>query len=88
MSLLNSEFVHTQAKRLAAKIDRENGGVARQKLAAAVEQIYSRNATPEEIEDLKQLINKLKTDYQKSPDESFELACLAMLNWNEFIFVD
>jgi hypothetical protein len=88
LCLLNSEFVHTQAKRLAAKIDKEIGGGAKQKLAAAVEHIYARNATPEEIEDAMQLIKKLETDYKKSPEDSFELLCLSMLNWNEFIFVD
>jgi hypothetical protein len=88
LSLLNSEFVHTQAKRLAAKINKDIGGGAQQKLAAAIRQIYARDATPEEIEDVMELIKKLETDYKKSPEESFELACLSMLNWNEFIFVD
>ena len=88
LSLMNSDFVHTQAKRLAVKIDGEIGCGAKQKLAAAVEHIFARNATSEEIEDAMQLIKKLKTDYKKSPEESFELACLSMLNWNEFIFID
>ena len=88
LSLLNSEFVHTQAKRLARKISEEIGGGAEQKLAAAFEHVYARNAAPEEIADTLELIKKLETDYRKSPEESFELACLSMLNWNEFIFVD
>ena len=88
LSLLNSDFVHTQAKRLAAKIEKEIEGGPIRKLTAAVEHIYARKATPEELEDAMQLIKKLETDYKKSPEESFELACLSMLNWNEFIFVD
>ena len=88
LSLLNSEFVHTQAKRLATKDQSKIDGSARQKLAAAFELVYARNATQEEIEDVMELIKKLETDYKKSTDESFELACLSMLNWNEFIFVD
>jgi hypothetical protein len=88
LSLLNSEFVHAQANRLAAKINQEIGGAAQQKLDAAVRQIYARDATPDEIEDAMELIKKLETDYKKSPDEAFELVCLSMLNWNEFIFVD
>lgn len=88
LSLLNSEFVHTQAKRLATRINQMSDGSARQKLAAAFKCVYARNATQEEIEDLVELIRKLETDHKKSPDESFELACLSMLNWNEFIFVD
>ena len=87
-SLLNSDFVHAQAKRLATKINQEIGGDAEQKLAAAIERVYARHATPEEIEDAMALIEKLETDYKKSTDESFELVCLSMLNWNEFIFVD
>jgi mono/diheme cytochrome c family protein len=88
LSLLNSEFVHTQAKRLATRINQMIDGGAQQKLAAAFELVYARNATPEEIEDVMELIRKLETDYKKSADEAFELACLSMLNWNEFIFVD
>ena len=88
LSLLNGQFVHIQAERLAAKIETEIGGDAEQKLAGAVRQIYARDATPEEIEEAMRLIKKLETDYKKSPEESFELACLSMLNWNEFIFVD
>jgi mono/diheme cytochrome c family protein len=88
LSLLNSDFVHTQAKRLAVKIEKEIEGGPIRKLTAAVEHIYARKATPDEIVDAIQLIKKLETDYKKSPEESFELACLSMLNWNEFIFVD
>jgi mono/diheme cytochrome c family protein len=88
LCLLNSEFVHTQAKRLAAKIEKEISGGAGAKLTAAVEHIYARNATPEELENAMQLIKKLEADYGKSPTESFELTCLSMLNWNEFIFID
>jgi len=88
LSLLNSEFVHTQAKRLATRINQVIDGGAKQKLTAAFELVYARNAAPEEIEDVMELIRKLETDYNKSADEAFELACLSMLNWNEFIFVD
>ena len=63
-------------------------GGTQQKLTAAFELVYARDATPEEIEDVMELIRKLETDYKKSADEAFELACLSMLNWNEFIFVD
>lgn len=88
LSLLNSEFVHTQAKRLATSINQMIDGGTQQKLTAAFELVYARDATPEEIEDVMELIRKLETDYKKSADEAFELACLSMLNWNEFIFVD
>jgi mono/diheme cytochrome c family protein len=88
LSLLNSEFVHTQAKRLATRINQMIDGGAKQKLTAAFELVYARNATQEEIESVMELISKLETEYKKSADESFELACLSMLNWNEFIFVD
>ena len=51
--------------------------------------VFAQDATAsEETEDLMELIRKLDSDYGKSPEESFELASLAMLNWNEFIFVD
>jgi mono/diheme cytochrome c family protein len=88
LSLLNSEFVHTQAKRLATRINQMIDGSARQKLTAAFELVYARNATPQEIEDVMDLMRKLETDYKKSPEESLQLAFLSMLNWNEFIFID
>ena len=41
------------------------------------------------MEDVMELIKKLETESTRSRrHESFELACLSMLNWNEFIFVD
>jgi hypothetical protein len=88
LALLNSEFVHAQAKRVATKIDQTIDGNARQKLNAAFELVYARQATQVELDDLVELIRKLETDHKKSAVESFELACLSILNWNEFIFVD
>jgi mono/diheme cytochrome c family protein len=87
LALLNSDFVHEQAKRFAASIDAseiEDAEVVRRAVSAAL----ARQATEEEIESGCRLIASLQQDHQLDRTEASELYCLTVLNWNEFLFVD
>jgi hypothetical protein len=90
LSLLNSEFIHEQAKRVAALIgvtdkdDLEPNEIVTRCIAA----VLGREATSDEIADGKQLIEDLVNRRNLSRQRAAELYCLTVLNWNEFLFVD
>ena len=90
LSLLNSEFIHQQAKHLAGLIgvteDDELGPneIVKRSVAA----VLGREATPDEIAEGKQLIEDLVSRRKLSRQRAAELYCLTVLNWNEFLFVD
>lgn len=87
LALLNSDFVHQQANRLAASVDADqiaDAEVVRRVIRATL----SRAATEEEIESGCRLIQGLQQDHQLDRTRATELYCLSVLNWNEFLFVD
>ena len=87
LSLLNSEFIHHQAARLAASVDAEqidDAEVVRRTVSAAL----SRAATDEEISAGCELIEALQREHQLDRQRAVELYCLTVMNWNEFLFVD
>lgn len=87
LSLLNSDFVHEQAARLASSIDADtidDEAVVRRSISAAL----SRRASPEEIESGIKLIRTLQEKHQVDRRRAVELYCLTVMNWNEFLFVD
>ncbi|MEC7678421.1 MAG: PSD1 and planctomycete cytochrome C domain-containing protein [Planctomycetota bacterium] len=87
LALLNSEFVHQQAARLAKSIEPqaiEDEEVVKKVILA----VLSRKASEEEIENGTALIARLQSDFSVNRDRAVELYCLSILNWNEFLFLD
>jgi len=87
LALLNSDFAHQQAGRLARAIEAEsitNDEVARR----TIRTVFAREANADEIEDAKRLIESLEASDQISRSRAVELYCLTVLNWNEFLFLD
>ena len=87
LSLLNSEFIHEQASRLAASIEAEqidDDEVVRRTIST----VLSRSATDEEIDAGCRLIEKLQREHGLQRGRAVELYGLTVLNWNEFLFVD
>jgi hypothetical protein len=87
LALLNSEFVHQQAARLAASIGApqiEEDEVVRRAVRAAL----VRQASAQEIRDGAALIGRLQAEHGVSRQRAVELYCLTVLNWNEFLFLD
>jgi mono/diheme cytochrome c family protein len=87
LALLNSDWVHQQAQRLADSIgaaDLSNEDIVKQSVPA----VLSREATSEEIADGDQLIKDLQTKHQLDRARAVQLYCLSVMNWNEFLFVD
>lgn len=87
LSLLNSDFIHQQAKRLSESLDSsqiDNSEIVRRTIAS----VLSRAATEEEIMAGADLIDSLQSDHQLPRERAVQLYCLTVMNWNEFLFVD
>ncbi len=74
---MNSDFVMSQAKTLAARIE---GGTDIEKIARLYEDVYQRRPTPEEI--------KLGQEFLKQSKEAWPQYAQVLLSSNEFEFVN
>ena len=87
LSLLNSDFIHIQAKRLAATIhfdEIDDAEVVRRTVRA----VLTRGATAVEIDDGVALIKELQSEDGVTRARAVELYCVTVMNWNEFLFLD
>jgi len=87
LALLNSKFVHEQAKRLTNSVggaDLDNNAFVRRVIA----NVLSREATEAEVASGNELITTLETTDKLSRQRAVELYCLTVMNWNEFLFID
>ena len=87
LALLNSKFVHEQAKRLTESVggaELENKDLVQRVIA----NVLSREATEDEIASGSELITTLQTTDKLSRQRAVELYCLTVMNWNEFLFID
>jgi hypothetical protein len=87
LSLLNSDFAHDTAAKLAATLSEKHGSDARALISAATRLSLSRTATEKEITTGVTFIEqqmKLAGSFQGALADY----CLALLNSNEFLFVD
>jgi mono/diheme cytochrome c family protein len=87
LSLMNSEFIHEQAKRLADAIDA--GKIDdRSVVAGAIRSVLARDATETELQEGATLITNLQAEHGIARDRAVQLYCLTVMNWNEFLFID
>ena len=87
LALLNSKFVHNQAKRLTESVggaELENKDLVQR----VINSVLSREATEDEIASGSELITTLQTTDKLSRQRAVELYCLTVMNWNEFLFID
>ncbi|PHQ34649.1 PSD1 and planctomycete cytochrome C domain-containing protein [Rhodopirellula bahusiensis] len=89
MSLLNSDFIHEEAGKLAKSVrsrlpeDSDN----RAFVSAVIEQVLMRPALDVEIKEGVELIDELTKEYEVSSERANALYALSVMNWNEFVFV-
>lgn len=87
LALLNGEFIHEQARRLAERI----GGPERDDLTLvrnAVRTVLAREPAELEIAQARGLLADLQQTHGLSRAEAIDLFCLTVFNWNEFVFLD
>jgi hypothetical protein len=78
--LLNGEFVQEHARNWSEKLQRSSPGDTKSKVALAYRCAWGRPATEEEI--------RLGMTYLRQPGATLGDFCHALLNTNEFLYVD
>lgn len=88
LTTLNGSFFNDQS-RLLAKLIVDTGSIEpRDQVKRAIELALLRPATKDEIQEGLQLIERLEHEHGRSPDEALRYWCLAVLNLNEFAYLD
>jgi len=88
LALLNGDFIHQQASRLAGSIGADTIEDDEAIVRAAVRAALAREATDTEIAEAVELMTELRDQHGLSRRNSIDLYCLTVLNWNEFAFLD
>ena len=87
LMLLNSEFAHDIAAKLAADLNEQHGSDAAALIIDATLRCLARQPTKHEIEAGRKFLQK-QTSLTPSFREALADYCLALLNSNEFVYVD
>lgn len=89
--LLNDPWVHQQAKLLAGRTQREGGSEFSPRLERLWQLAYQRNPSPMEIDTCRALLDDHSNGSKAesiTADSAWESLCRAVLNSNEFLYVD
>ncbi len=87
LTLLNSDIAHETAAKLATTLTQKHGSGTRALVSAATQRCLSRKATEAEITTGSTFIEQ-QTQLASSFQGALADYCLALLNSNEFLFVD
>ena len=85
--MLNSDFAHETAAKLATTLTQKHGSDTRALVSAATQRCLSRKATEAEITTGSTFIEQ-QTQLAGSFQGALADYCLALLNSNEFLFTD
>ena len=88
LSLLNGDFQNARAVALADRLERERPGDRRAQLNRAIELVLGRAAGDGEVDRFLELHSTLTNDHGIPDRAAFELCCLAVMNLNEFLYLD
>jgi hypothetical protein len=88
LALLNGDFIHQQATRLATAIGADTIEDDEAIVRNAIRTVLARDAIETEIAEAIELMSELRKQHQLSRRSSIDLFCLTVLNWNEFAFLD
>ena len=88
LSLLNGDFHNARAVALADRLEREHPDDLSGQLARGLKLVTGRGAEAGEVERFVTLYGTLTDEHGLSDRAAFELCCLAMLNLNEFLYLD
>jgi hypothetical protein len=88
LGMLNSSFLHEQAKLCADAVRKKAGDDLTEAVRLALWRVTQREPTAGEIERGVAFIGKMQRTHQLKPEEALRTFCLLALNLNEFIYVD
>lgn len=87
LNMLNGSFIQKHAT-LLANYMATKGDLLADRLAQAIEAVYTRPAHQSEIERGLRRIQILRDKFQLSESDAFREYCLVLLNSNEFLYLD
>lgn len=88
LTLLNSAFLQEQSRTFAEWLRVHAGEERVAQVRLALQQVLQRNPSQDEIQRGVHLIESLERDHGESPALALQHFCLAMLNLNEFVYLD
>ena len=88
LELLNGKFLNEQAKSLSVAVTHAVGRDWRSRCQEALRRVLQRGPTDNEIQSGTDWLDATCRDHAIDVDRAFELYCLALLNLNEFIYLD
>ncbi len=88
LSLMNGEFAHERAMKLAERVRKEAGDDQTKQLRAAIRFVLLRDATDEELKRGAAFLTELREKHGQTPEQALRLYCLSLLNRNELLYVD
>lgn len=87
LSMLNSEFLHEQAAHFAERLREEAGPDPAAQVSRAL-QLALGHVPEQELNRGLELLEKLQSEHQLSPEKSLDYFALVVLNLNEFLYLD
>jgi hypothetical protein len=88
LAMLNGEFFHAQAAKLADRVLAEAGDKTRDQVARAIELAVGREATDKEVAEGTSLLAEFEREHGQERREALRYWCLTVLNLNEFVYLD
>lgn len=88
LGMLNSAFIHEQARALASRVQKEAGDAPAAQVRLALELVTSRPATESDVQRGLKLITTLREQEHATPEAALTSFCLLALNLNEFLYLD
>lgn len=88
LSLMNGEFAHERAAKLAERVRQEAGDDPAKQLRTAIRITLLRDAGNEELKRGTAFVQELQSKHGQTPEQAFRLYCLSLLNRNELLYVD
>lgn len=88
LGMLNSEFMNSQAERLAERLKRQAGDKVQSQVSAGIRLLTGRVPSDNEIQADVSFIHDLQVTEKLTADRALSVFCLMLLNTNEFVYVD
>ena len=88
LNFLNSKFLDDKALQFARRLEADHPNDLPAQIRSGLELVTQRTARPDEMKQLLELHETFLTKHQNDPHAAFNRVCLALLNLNEFLFLD
>lgn len=88
LTMLNSDWMQEQADHLLARVQREVGPELPAQAQRCLELTQCRTADQADVDELLDLVERLRKKHKLSDDEARHAMCLVALNLNEFLYID